>query len=196
MAFDMADYRHIQSLAEYDDYRLRQGDLVFTRYNGSRSYVGVSAVYRGDGDHVYPDKLIRCDIASERINPDYLEKATNCGESRAFIEKRIRTTAGQAGISGGDLKAMPVPICGPDEQRQLNQVLDAQLSQIGHMDDEVDTALAKTNALRQSILKQAFSGQLVPQDPADEPAAALLARIQAEKSPISSSRKRRTAHAS
>ncbi|MDO8369142.1 MAG: hypothetical protein Q7S71_00210, partial [Candidatus Nitrotoga sp.] len=45
----------------------------------------------------------------------------------------------------------------------------------------ITTALQQAEALRQSILKRAFSGQLVPQDPHDEPASALLARIKAEK---------------
>ncbi|MDP2737963.1 MAG: restriction endonuclease subunit S [Pseudorhodobacter sp.] len=177
MAFDMADFRFLIGSDEYDDFRLEAGDLVFTRYNGSRAYVGVAAVYRGDGSHVYPDKLIRCDVESERLGAGFLEKAVNCGEPRAFIESRIRTTAGQAGISGADLKAMPVPICGPQEQAEINRILDVQLSQILNMDSEITTALAKITALRQSILKKAFSGQLVAQDPADEPAAALLARL-------------------
>ena len=177
MFFDMTDFRHLKASPEFEEFRLRAGDLVFTRYNGSRAYVGVAAIYRGDGSHVYPDKLIRCDVGSAALDPDFLEKAVNCGEPRAFIEKRIRTTAGQAGISGGDLKAMPVPVCSPGEQAELNAILDAKLSQINAMDAEITTALAKLSALRQSILKKAFSGQLVPQDPADEPAAALLSRL-------------------
>ncbi len=177
MAFDMADYRFLKASDDYDAFLLKPGDLVFTRYNGSRAYVGVAAVYRGDGTHVYPDKLIRCEVASKRMDAGFLEKAVNCGESRAFIESRIRTTAGQAGISGADLKALPVPICGPDEQAEINRILDAQLSQILNMDGEITTALTRITALRQSILKKAFSGQLVQQDPADEPASALLARL-------------------
>jgi type I restriction enzyme S subunit len=46
---------------------------------------------------------------------------------------------------------------------------------------EIDAGLAKSAALRQSILQQAFSGQLVAQDLNDEPASVLLERIKAEK---------------
>ena len=52
---------------------------------------------------------------------------------------------------------------------------------IDQLDQTLTTALQQAEALRQSILKKAFSGQLVPQDPNDEPASVLLERIQAEK---------------
>lgn len=182
MAFDLSDFRRITDhTGEMEPYRLQHGDLVFTRYNGSRDYVGVSAMYRGDGSHVYPDKLIRCEIKSEILNPAFLEKVTNSGETRRFIEERIRTTAGQSGISGGDIKAMPVPICSPAEQAEIVSRLEAKLSTLDALEADIDTQLAKSSALRQSILKRAFEGKLVPQDPTDEPASALLKRIQADR---------------
>lgn len=48
-------------------------------------------------------------------------------------------------------------------------------------DKDIDTALARADALHQSILKKAFAGELVPQDPDDEPASILLRRIRAER---------------
>ncbi len=182
MAFDLNDSRRITDPnGRMEDYRLTYGDLVFTRYNGSRDYVGVSAMYRGDGTHVYPDKLIRCQIKSDFINPAYLEAATNSGKSRAHIVKRIRTTAGQSGISGSDIKTMPVPVCSPAEQAEIARILDERLQAANRLESEIEAALAHAEALRQSILKNAFSGRLVPQDPNEEPAATLLKRILAKK---------------
>jgi type I restriction enzyme S subunit len=137
MEFDMADFRHIDDEPEFHSFKLRRGDVVFTRYNGSRAYVGVAAVFHSDEAFVYPDKLIRCDVQSLRIDPGYIEKAVNCGESRAFIESRIRTTAGQAGISGGDLKVMPIPICSIEEQQQINAGVEAQLTAVARLDREI-----------------------------------------------------------
>ena len=196
MAFDLDDFRRFSDPdGRFQDYRLNFGDLVFTRYNGSRDYVGVSAMYRGKGNHFFPDKLIRCEIKSEILSPAFLEAATNSGESRAHIERCIRTTAGQSGISGGDIKAMPVPICSPSEQAEIVRLLDACLDAAGALEVEVNAALIRARALRQSILRRAFSGQLVPQDLNDESASVLLERIKTERTKAPKAKTSRTAHA-
>jgi type I restriction enzyme, S subunit len=181
MQFDLDDVRYIDNAdGRYDDYYLRSGDIVFTRYNGSRAYVGVAAEYRSDGTHLYPDKLIRTRLETPSLLPGFIEKAVNCGASRAFIESRIRTTAGQSGISGSDIKAMPVPICSPDEQAVINDHLNARFVEVDRALTEVEANLNRTDVLRQSILKKAFSGQLVPHDTNDEPASVLLQRMMSE----------------
>ena len=199
MSFDLQDCRKITDIdGRFQDYRLSYGDLVFTRYSGSRDYVGVSAMYRGDGSHVYPDKLIRCEIKSEVLEPAYLEAATNSGESRAFIEKRIRTTAGQSGISGGDIKAMPVPICSDLEQAEIVRILEAKFKVTEVIESQLEAALVDAETFRRAILKKAFCGELVEQDPNDEPAAVLLERIKAEKAsqkPEAKTRQRKVANA-
>ena len=55
------------------------------------------------------------------------------------------------------------------------------MSVIDHLDQTIEEALEQAAALRQAILKKAFSGRLVPQDAEDEPASVLLERIRAEK---------------
>ena len=67
------------------------------------------------------------------------------------------------------------------EQERIVNELDEQLSAIDVVEADIDLNLQKAEALRQSILKKAFAGELVPQDPTDEPAAALLARIRVER---------------
>ena len=59
--------------------------------------------------------------------------------------------------------------------------IERALSICDRLNADIDTQFAKSEALRQSILKKAFSGQLVAQDPNDEPASVLLERIKAEK---------------
>lgn len=183
MFFDMADIRHIDnSSGEFDSYGLQRGDIVFTRYNGSRQYVGVCAEYRSDEKRLFPDKLVQTRVFSKLLLTSFLEKALNSGASRAFVESKIRTTAGQSGVSGEDIKNIPVPVCCFDEQLAIVEELESKLSEADQLDQTLATALQQADALRQSILKKAFSGQLEKQDKNEEPAAALLERIRAGKS--------------
>ena len=69
--------------------------------------------------------------------------------------------------------------------------MEEKLSEADQLDQTLATALQQSEALRQSILKKAFSAQLVPQDPADEPATALLERIQAEQAATPQKKKTR-----
>lgn len=183
MEFVLDDLRYIDnSDGRYDEYFLQPGDLVFTRYNGSRAYVGVCAGYRSDGTHLFPDKLIQTRLSVSSILPSYVEKAVNCGRSRAFVEQRIRTTAGQSGISGADIKSIPVPICSQAEQAKLIELLSQNMSRSNQLLVEIEVVLTRGEALRQSILKKAFSGNLVSQDLKDEPASILLERIRSKNS--------------
>lgn len=162
MSFDLSDIRYINNEdGQYGDFFLKKGDLVFTRYNGTREYVGVCAEYKGDETHLYPDKLILTRLGVQSILSSFLEKAFATGISRNFIEEKIRTTAGQSGISGGDIKSTPIPICSLAEQQEIVSQLEEKLSIIEQNEKEIESALAKAELLRQSILKKAFSGQLL-----------------------------------
>lgn len=79
------------------------------------------------------------------------------------------------------------------EQQQIVEELDRQMTDIDNLMETLNSQLLKSEALRQSILKKAFSGQLVPQDPNDEPASVLLERIAREKADAATPRKSRIA---
>ena len=76
---------------------------------------------------------------------------------------------------------LPVPLPPVDEQHEIVTALEERLSEIAAASDISKTELTRSAALRQSILKDAFAGKLVPQDPSDEPATELLARIRASR---------------
>jgi len=102
----------------------------------------------------------------------------------AFVKSMYRLDAHGATMDILNLsiiKNLPFALCSIDEQKEVVLKVDDILSQIDALEKWCSTELARSEMLRQSILKAAFSGELVPQDPEDEPASELLARIQAER---------------
>ena len=100
-------------------------------------------------------------------------------EGKTADLRGLNQGAAQPNLNTGILSEMPVPVCSDAEMAEVVNRLSSLMSQVESMETEIATALARIGALRQSILKQAFSGQLVPQDPSDEPASALLSRLRA-----------------
>ncbi len=87
----------------------------------------------------------------------------------------------QKKISVDRFKSVVFPVPPIAEQNEIVRLMDGKLSVIDSQIDDITDQLTRSQTLRQSILKKAFSGQLVPQDPNDEPASELLRRIAAEK---------------
>lgn len=90
----------------------------------------------------------------------------------------------QPNVSPKSLRSFLVPIPPTEEAVFISDCLDQALSGAAAVETEVDQVLNRGNAQRQNILRAAFSGQLVPQDPNDEPASVLLERIRAQR-PVS-----------
>jgi type I restriction enzyme S subunit len=81
--------------------------------------------------------------------------------------------------------------CALPEQQEIVRLLDAQFEGIARNERELDAALRSSEALRQAILKKAFTGRLIPQDTADESVATLLARLLVERGELTKSFARR-----
>ena len=81
-----------------------------------------------------------------------------------------------------DINPLPFPLPPLSEQQAIISEVESRLSIAEAVEKTITVELKRAEQLRQSILKKAFSGKLVPQDPSDEPASILLERIRAEKS--------------
>ncbi len=162
MKLDTNDVRYLSGTpADYEPFLIEPGDVLFTRYNGNRDYVGVCArVPASLPPTVYPDKLIRVRVPSSMLLPEFLVILASTGRAREYIDSKIRTTAGQSGISGGDLKVLPLDIPRVTEQLQIVAEVERRLSVIDELETAVKANLTRADRLRQSILARAFSGEL------------------------------------
>lgn len=111
--------------------------------------------------------------------------------SASFVEYFIRTVradleafapgVAQKNINLSTLSAVFVPTPPIDEQREIVRQIETAFAKIDCLAAEAEKALKLSNRLDQRILAKAFAGELVSQDPTDEPASVLLERIRAER---------------
>lgn len=104
-----------------------------------------------------------------------------------YFETHGKQTTNLASINKTVLSRFPIPLPPINEQAEILRRLDLEASILSHLDQSIAAALKYLDALRQAILKKAFSGQLVPQDRSDESAPVLLERIRAEREQVAKS---------
>lgn len=159
-------------------YMVEPGDLLFTRYSGNPELVGSCARVPPTGRGImHPDKLIRVQVDPTVVESRFLEIAAATGLTRREVRRRVKTTAGQAGISGSDLRTVPFPIPPLEVQRAIIATVDQQLEAIDRLEDVLKLHEHQVGKLRSAILAMAFSGGLSSRDAQDEPASVLLERI-------------------
>nr|WP_277602428.1 restriction endonuclease subunit S [Parahaliea mediterranea] len=129
-------------------------------------------------------------IKSENVLRDYLWSYFKYN----YENIRLQSSGGvQPNLNLTHIKNIRVPLPSLAEQRVIVEEVDRQISKVKKTQMEIDLSLLRLNKLRQSILKKAFSGKLVAQDPNDEPASVLLDRIQTEKEKNSKKKKGKAA---
>ena len=129
-------------------------------------------------DGCFPDSVVGFLAFKNIVVPEYIDFFIRSVRTR--IEAYAPATA-QKNINLETLENLVVPYCCNLEQDQILTILEERFSIIDQFDQTISNSLQQAEAMRQAILKKAFSGQLVPQDLGDEPASALLARIKVEK---------------
>jgi type I restriction enzyme, S subunit len=169
------------SESEIKKYQLFTSDILCIRVNGSTELVGQLISYQEKKKtQLFCDHFIRLRPLNSEIST-YLCMYGLTDFARRFMEKHMVSTAGQNTISQFSLLQMPIPFPGKSEQKQIISILQTNLSIVDKLEENLFACTDQMKALRQSVLKKAFSGELVPQDANDEPANVLLERIQAEK---------------
>ena len=137
---------------------------------------GQAAVTHVEACHNQNTAAIR--VSESEISPEYVYYYLLY---RYEDTRRVGSGNNQKALNKERVSNLPIPLPSLDEQAVVVQELKKLLSAIEQLDREICNQLTSASALRQSILKKAFTGQLVAQDPNDEPASVLLDRIKAER---------------
>ncbi len=156
------------------------GDVLIVEGNGSRTEIGRCAVWSGEiANAVHQNHLIR--VRPTGMRPRFLAAWLNSPIGIGRLAALAATTSGLYTLSVGKIARIPVPVPPLDEQDQIVEMLEGAKAIIHEQAIAIRHALRQTEAQRKNILQAAFSGRLVPQDPSDEPASVLLARIRASR---------------
>jgi type I restriction enzyme S subunit len=179
-------------MLEVEVYRLKPGDLLVSEASGSASEVGNTAIWNDALENCcFQNTLLR--VRTKGPVPEYLKTVLQYSAlSGAF--GRAAPGVGIHHLGAARLSAWPIPVPPLDEQLRIVAEIEQHLSVIGAMRDAIEAATKRSTAIRRSILERAFRGELVPQDPTDEPASALLERIAAERAQVEPARSPRRVH--
>ena len=161
-------------------YFIREGDFLLSRAN-TIDLVGACVIVKKVTQQIMlSDKTLRLSL---RDLPQgyFLHFLRSRQGRRQIMDHSTGNQESMRNIGQERIRSIVVPVCSADEASMIFDQVETQLATVSILESDIEANLQKAEALRQSILKKAFAGELVPQDPADEPAATQLARIRAER---------------
>lgn len=183
-ALDLAEIHRVELFpGELLRLRLEKDDLLIVEGNGSASEIGRLARWNGSiPDCVHQNHIIRARLSPVAL-PGFVESYWNSPEGASRLLSVASSTSGLYTLSVSKVSGVPVPMPPLAEQHRIVTEVERRLSVVEELEATVEKNLARCARLRQSILKMAFEGRLVPQDPNDEPASVLLERMRKERAP-------------
>ena len=157
---------------EIAKYELFPGDVLFNRTN-SPELVGKTAVYKGERPAIYAGYLIRVKCSSQLL-PDYLNYCLNSPEGRDYCWRVKSDGVSQSNINAKKLAAFEFDLPPLEEQHKIVRRVEILFAYADRLGARYQAARAQVERLTPALLAKAFRGELVAQDPNDEPAALLL----------------------
>ncbi|MFG2954533.1 hypothetical protein ACGF5O_12470 [Streptomyces sp. NPDC048291] len=160
---------------------LTQGDILVQRSN-TPELVGTTAMYEGPDDWaIFPDLLIRVRVNNE-VLPEFVTLVLQSRRGREYFKSRAKGLAGSMPkIDQATIEDFTIPVPDVEVQERIVAELRDELDRVSRVSVELDRARKRAIGLRNALLRKAFIGQLVPQNPDDEPAQLALTRIATER---------------
>ncbi|XXT19105.1 hypothetical protein WME94_53655 [Sorangium sp. So ce429] len=182
---DLNEVKQIDATPEeLEELCLIRGDVLFNE-GGDRDKLGRGWIWEEQLPLcIHQNHVFRARLANGVVEPKFVSWYGNSFGQRYFVGEGKQTT-NLASINITKLGALPVPLPPFAEQKRIVEEVDRLLSVTDEAEQTVRAQLVRAQRLRQSVLKRAFEGKLVPQDPNDEPASALLDRIRAVRAEVS-----------
>lgn len=176
---DHTDLKYAELPAkEIEQLQLQIGDILMIRSNGSVSLVGKTALVRGqERGFAYAGYLIRIRPKSEIVKSEFLNLTLGSFDIRLQIEVEARSTSGVNNINTEEIRALCFSLPPLAEQQEIVRRVKGLFALADRIEAKFTQARVQIDNLTPSVLARAFRGELVPQDPNDEPASELLERI-------------------
>ena len=144
---------------EIKKYLLKHNDVLFNRTN-SPKLVGKTAIYKSQMPAIFAGYLIRIHRKEDLLDGDYLNYFLNSQIALAYGKTVVISSVNQANINGAKLKGYPIPAPSLSEQRIIVKKLDGLQEETKRLASLYQRKLAALEALKKSLLHQAFTGQL------------------------------------
>lgn len=173
--------------AEFEKAELRKlalvaGDILMIRSNGSLGLVGRTALAtEHEEGFLYAGYLVRLRINQLLARPAYVSIFLASPGSRDAIESVARSTSGVNNINAEEIKALPISVPSIEEQDEIIRRVDTLFAHSDRLEGRYSAIRTRIAHLTPALLAKAFRGELVPQEPSDEPASLLLKRIRDER---------------
>jgi len=165
---------------DFEKYRLKSGDILLNE-GQSPELLGRPAIYRGEVENAcFTNTLIRFQAKSEVVSEFALLVFRHYMHSGRFRQEGNITT-NIAHLGAGRFAQVEFPLPTKDEQHEIVRRVEGLFAFAERLDARYEAARTRVEGLTPAILAKAFKGELVPQDPTEEPASVLLERIRAER---------------
>lgn len=169
-------------------YGLNENDIVINRVN-SIQYLGKSAIIENlNEDCVFESNIMRIELDLRTSNPKYIIYYLNSIYGLLELRKNAKHAVNQASINQQDVKSSLIILPSLEEQEEIVSKVASLLAKADAIEAQYQTLKEKIDKLPQALLAKAFKGELVPQDPNDEPASVLLERIKEDKATVASTK--------